>query len=225
MTGLVRFVDLSHVVEHDMVTYPGLPAPVISDHLSRQASKTHYAEGTTFQIGKIAMVANTGTYLDAPFHRYADGRDLSELELSSLAHLDAVVVRVPVGERRLGPELFEPHDVGHKAVLVDTGWDAKWGTPAYFEGHPFLTREAAEHLREAGATLVGIDSLNIDDIEDGTRPVHSILLRAEIAVVEQLRGLSQVPDDGFYFYAVPVKVWRFGSFPVRAFALIDPEIP
>ena len=225
MTGLVSFVDLSHVVEHGMMTYPGLPAPVISDHLSRQASEAHYAEGTTFQIGEIAMVANTGTYVDAPFHRYADGRDLSELELSSLAHLDAVVVRVRESVRRLGPDLFEPLDVANKAVLVDTGWDVKWGTPASFEGHPFLTREAAEHLRDAGATLVGIDSLNIEDTEDGTRPVHSILLRAEIPVVEHLRGLSQVPDDGFYFYAVPVKVCRFGSFPVRAFALIDPVVP
>ena len=171
------------------------------------------------------MVANTGTYLDAPFHRYADGRDLSELELSSLAHLAAIVVRAPEGERRLGPDLFEPHDVGDRAVLINTGWDVNWGTPAYFEGHPFLTREAAEHLRDAGAALVGIDSLNIDDTQDGTRPVHSILLRAEIPVVEHLRGLSQVPDDGFYFYAVPVKVCRFGSFPVRAFALIDPLAP
>ena len=102
-----RLIDLSHAVEHGMVTYKGLPAPIICDFLSREDSKRIYAPGTEFHIGKIEMVANTGTYLDAPFHRYADGKDLSELPLESVADLDAIVVRAP-GEagRAIGPEAF-----------------------------------------------------------------------------------------------------------------------
>mgnify|MGYP001329327710 CR=1 FL=1 len=218
---LPRFVDLSHTVEHGMVTYPGLPTPVISDHLSREGSAVRYDPGTTFQIGRIDMVANTGTYIDAPFHRYADGGDLADLDLASLAHLDAVVCRVPADARAIGPELFTDRPLRGRAVLVNTGWAVRWGTASYLGGHPFLTRAAAEHLRDESAALVGIDSLNIDDTADGSRPVHSILLRAGIPVVEHLRGLGDVPDTGFLFYAVPVKVRNLGSFPVRAFALLD----
>lgn len=217
----MRLVDLSHTVEHGMTTYPGLPAPVIADHLSRADSASGYDPGTTFQIGRIEMVANTGTYVDAPFHRYADGGDLSDLELASLANLPAVVCRAAGGQRALGPELFERREVSGRAVLVQTGWDRHWRTPAYFEGHPYLTRAAAELLRDRGAALAGIDSLNIDDTADGARPAHSVLLGAGIPVVEHLRGLDALPDDGFRFFAVPVKVRGMGSFPVRAFGLLD----
>jgi kynurenine formamidase len=214
-------VDLSHVVEHGMITYKGLPAPIICDYLSREASKQHYAAGTTFHIGKIEMVANTGTYVDAPFHRYEDGKDLSELPLSSLANLSAVVVRVPPTVRSVGQELLAGHDVRGKAVLIHTEWASHWRTDKYFEGHPFLCRQAAEHLRDAGARLVGIDSFNIDDTTDGARPVHSTLLRAEIPIAEHLCNLAELPDGEFKFFAVPVKVKRFGTFPVRAFAVVE----
>jgi kynurenine formamidase len=202
-----------------MITYKGLPAPIICDYLSREASRARYAPGTEFQIGKIEMVANTGTYLDSPFHRYADGMDLSELPLESLANLETLVVRVGAGQRSIEREFFERLDVRGKAVLVATGWDRHWRTEQYFEGHPFLTATAAEFLREAGAALVGIDSLNIDDTADLARPVHSVLLAAGIPIVEHLRGLGEIPNRNTRFFAVPTKVKGFGTFPVRAFAL------
>ncbi len=218
---LHELIDLSHEVEDGMVTYKGLPAPVICDYLSREESRSHYAKGTEFHIGKIEMVANTGTYVDAPFHRYADGKDLSELPLGSLADLEAVVVRPDRG-RVVDRDRFEGlGDLAGKAVLVHTGWDANWRTDAYFEGHPFLTREAAEYLADASVALVGIDSLNIDDTEDGKRPVHTILLREEIPIVEHMRGLEMLPDRGARFFAVPVKVKAFGTFPVRAFGIVE----
>ena len=216
-----RLIDLSHTVEHGMVTYKGLPAPIICDFLSREQSKRIYAPGTEFHIGKIEMVANTGTYLDAPFHRYADGKDLSELPLEWLADLDAIVVRAREAGRAIGPDAFAKHKVAGKAVLVHTGWSRHWRTDRYFDGHPFLTAEAAAHLRDAGARLVGIDSLNIDDISGGERPVHSTLLKADIPIVEHMTNLDQVPDGGFRFTAAPVKVKAFGTFPVRAFARIS----
>ncbi len=215
-----ELIDLSHVVEHGMVTLKGFPAPLICDYLSREASRSIYAEGTEFHIGRIDMIANTGTYVDSPFHRYADGKDLSELPLEWLADLDGVVIRAAGrGERAIGPDAFAGVEVRGKAVLVHTGHARKWGTDGYFEGHPFLTRGAAEYLRDAGARLVGIDSLNIDSTDDMARPVHSILLRSEIPICEHLRGLEQLPDTGFRFFAVPVKVKAFGTFPVRAFAI------
>src|SRR5262245_32692571 len=182
-------VDVSHVVEDGMITYKGLPAPLICDFLSREQSRSHYAPGTEFQIGKIEMVANTGTYLDSPFHRYAYGKDLSELSLECLANLPGVVIAPDLSRSRaISSTMFRDHDLGGKAVLVRTGWDANWRTDQYFEGHPFLTRDAAEYLVEAGVALVGIDSLNIDDTGDLTRPVHSILLAAQIPIVEHLRA-------------------------------------
>ncbi len=213
-------IDLSHTVEHGMVTYKGLPAPIICDYLSREASRARYAPGTEFHIGKIEMVANTGTYVDSPFHRYADGLDLSQLPLERLANLDTVLVRVPAGQRQIGPDYFEGLEVAGKAVLVATGWDQHWRTDQYFEGHPFLTAGAAHYLREAGAAMVGIDSLNIDDTADLARPVHSTLLGAGIPIVEHLCGLDALPENGARFFAVPVKVKNFGTFPVRAFALL-----
>jgi arylformamidase len=215
-------IDLSHTVEDGMITYKGLPAPVVCDYLSREASRKLYAPGTEFQIGKIEMVANTGTYLDSPFHRYAVGKDLSELPLDRLADLEAVVVRWDIGrERSISYEVFEGRDVRGKAVLIHTGWSAHWRTDRYFEGHPFLTRDAAEHLRVAGARLVGIDSYNIDDTDDMTRPVHSTLLGDEIPIVEHMTGLDRLPDRGARFFAVPVKVKGMGTFPVRAFGIWD----
>ena len=216
-----RLVDVSHTVEHGMITYRGLPAPIICDYLSREQSRQHYAGGTEFQIGKIEMVANTGTYVDSPFHRYANGKDLSELALSSLADLDCVVVRaVNLSGRAISRDAFAGLDVRGKAVLAHTGWDAHWRTNQYFEGHPFLTGDAAKFLADSGAALVGIDSYNIDDTADGTRPVHSTLLAAEIPICEHMCRLAQLPERGFRFFAVPVKVKGFGTFPVRAFGIV-----
>jgi kynurenine formamidase len=204
-----------------MITYKGLPAPLVCDYLSHEQSQSHYAEGTEFQIGKIEMVANTGTYIDSPFHRYREGNDLAALDLASVADLEGVVVRVgDSGSRAISHAAFAGLDVRGKAVLVHTGWDRHWRTDQYFEGHPFLTAEAARYLREAGAALVGIDSLNIDDTSDGARPVHSTLLGADIPIVEHLCGLNELPDSGFAFFAVPVKVRGCGSFPVRAFGIV-----
>ena len=215
----MAFVDLSHTVEEGMITYQGLPAPIICDFLSREASKQLYSEGTTFQIGKIEMVSNTGTYLDTPFHRFADGKDLSEVELPQLADLDAVLIRIPVStQRAINPPAFEDTSVRGKAVLIHTSWARHWRTDRYFNGHPFLTASAAAYLRDEGAVLVGIDSYNIDDVNDGTRPVHTTLLGAGILIVEHMCNLEQLPLDGFRFTAVPAKVKGMGTFPVRAFA-------
>ena len=228
----MRFIDLSHTIEHGLITYRGLPAPIICDFLSREQSRQHYAPGTEFQIGKIEMVANTGTYLDSPFHRYEDGKDLSELELESLANLDGIVIRAK-GEEQSGQEqsakrqtetdvtAFEGIDVKGKAVLIHTGWDQHWRKDKYFEGeHPFLTKDAAQFLADKGATLVGIDSYNIDDTADLTRPAHSILLAAGIPIVEHMCDLGELPINGFRFFTVPVKVKGMGTFPVRAFAIV-----
>ena len=224
-----QLIELSHTIEHGLITYKGLPAPVICDFLSREQSKQHYAPGTEFQIGKIEMVANTGTYLDSPFHRYKDGRDLSQLELTSLADLDGLLVTAKSKEQRARSEglraidatALNGIDVKGKAVLVETGWDAHWKTDQYFEGHPFLTKDAALLLADEGAALVGIDSYNIDDTADLSRPAHSILLGAGIPVVEHMCNLGQLPLNGFKFFAVPVKVKGMGTFPVRAFGIVE----
>lgn len=215
-----QLIDLSHTVEDGMITYKGLPAPIVCDYLSRAESRARYAPGTEFQIGKIEMVANTGTYVDSPFHRHADGKDLSELELESLANLDCVVVRSTSRSQRAINDLPVDVELRGKAVLFHTGWDAHWRTDQYFEGHPFLTAALAQRLVDAGAALVGIDSFNIDSTDTGERPVHSILLGAEIPIVEHLCGLAALPDRGARFYAVPVKVRGMGTFPVRAFARV-----
>lgn len=211
-------IDLSHTVEAGVVTYKGLPAPIICDYLSREASRKLYAPGTEFQIGKIEMVANTGTYLDSPFHRYPDGKDLSGLRLEQLAGLQAVKV-IARDRQNIGAVYFRDlKDLAGKAVLVETGWSRHWKTDHYYEGHPFLTEEAALFLADAGVALVGIDSHNIDSTADGRRPVHSTMLRRDILIVEHLTGLDPVPIAGFKFSALPVKVKGLGTFPVRAFA-------
>jgi kynurenine formamidase len=217
-----RHIDLSHVIENGLITYQGLPAPIICDFLSREQSRQHYAPGTEFQIGKIEMVANTGTYLDSPFHRYENGKDLSELDLASLADLGGQVVRAKrEGQRGIDKGALGEIEVRGKAVLIHTGWAAHWRTNQYFEGHPFLTRDAAQFLADQGAALVGIDSYNIDDTADLARPAHSILLGAGIPIVEHMCNLEQLPDIGFRFFAVPVKVKGMGTFPVRAFAIVE----
>jgi kynurenine formamidase len=217
-----HLIDVSHALEHGMITYRGLPAPSICDYLSREESRHHYSEGTEFHIGKIEMVGNTGTYLDSPFHRYADGADLSQLSLSTVANLEGIVVRASDSSgQAIGASVFHHVAVREKAVLIHTGWDAHWGSERYFDGHPFLTGEAARFLADAGAKFVGIDSLNIDDNRVTARPVHSILLKAGIPIVEHLCNLGALPDEGFKFFAVPVKVKGMSSFPVRAFGVVE----
>ncbi len=215
-----KLIDVSHTVEHGMITYKGLPAPIICDFLSREASKDIYEDGTSFHIGHIDMVANTGTYLDAPFHRFEDGKDLSDLDLSSLANLDAVVINVGVDVREITDEHLSHVDVKGKAVLIRTDWSTHWATDQYFENFPYLHASAAEYLRDNGAELVGIDSHNIDDTRGASRPVHTILLGADIPIVEHMTRLNILPESGFKFFAVPVKVKGMGTFPVRAFGLL-----
>lgn len=213
-----RYIDLSHTIEHGTMTYKGFPAPIICDFRSREDSAKYYEPGTEFQIGRIDMIANTGTYLDTPFHRYADGHDLSGIELEQVIDLDGVIVRVPYRERlAVTDDDFAGLDVAGKAVLVDTGWSEFWNTEAYFDGHPFLTEQAANYLVDAGAKLVGIDSHNIDDSRGKSRPVHTILLGSGVLIVEHLQGLENVPERNFTFTAVPPKFKGVGTFPVRAF--------
>ena len=216
-----RLIDLSHEVEHGMITYKGLPAPIICDFLSREDSRKHYAEGTEFNIGKIELVANTGTYVDSPYHRFADGMDLSELPLESLADLASVLVHAQNFGRTISAQAFKKIDVKGRAVLIHTGWARHWRTDQYFEGHPFLTRGGAEYLAESGAAFVGIDTYNIDDTTDGTRPAHTILLGNRIPICEHMCGFENLPTQGFRFHAAPVKVKAFGTFPVRAYAVLD----
>lgn len=217
-----ELIDLSHTIYDGLVTFKGLPAPLICDYLSREASRANYSDGAEFQIGRIDMVSNTGTYVDCPFHRYADGKDLNDTPLARFVDLPAVVVRVDHRRRiEVGADDFRGVDVAGKAVLIHTGWSEHWATERYFSDHPFVTADAAAYLRDRGAVLVGIDSHNIDDTRSRNgRPVHSILLRHEILIVEHLRGLEQLPVSGFEFSAVPPKLKGVGTFPVRAFARV-----
>jgi len=218
------FIDLSHTIEHGLVTYKGLPAPIVCDYLSREDSRKFYEEGTEFQIAKIEMVANTGTYLDCPFHRFENGKDLSEVLLDRLVDLEGILVRVDYRKTTaITIDHFKNKDLRNKAVLVNTGWDIHWNTDHYYTHHPFLTKEAAEYLKDKGAKLVGIDSHNIDDTSGKSRPVHTTLLRAEILIVEHLCNLSSLPEEGFTFSAVPPKFKGVGTFPVRAFAVIGDQ--
>lgn len=215
------FVDLSHTIEHGLITYKGLPAPIVCDYLSREQSRNVYAAGTEFQIGKIEMVTNTGTYLDCPFHRYADGKDTAQVELQNLANIPGIVIRATDRPTRaIDKTYFTNKELRGRAVLVDTGWDIHWNSDRYFAGHPYLTEDAAEYLRNCRVKLVAIDSLNIDNTDSGARPVHSILLAAEILIVEHLCNLQSLPDEDFTFTAVPPKFHGVGTFPVRAFAQV-----
>lgn len=213
-------IDLTHPVEHGMTTYPGLPGPVIGDHMSRADSRPRYTPGTEFQIGRIEMVANTGTYVDTPFHRYPDGPDLAGLDLTSLVDVPGLLVDATGAGRAVGPELLAGLPLAGRAVLVRTGWDRHWGTEKYGDPEaPFLTADAVRLLVAEGATVVGIDSVNIDDMADLDRPAHTGLLAARIPVVEHLCGLGQLPAEGFRFHAAPPPVVGMGSFPVRAYAV------
>jgi kynurenine formamidase len=217
-------IDLSHTIENGLVTYKGLPAPIICDYLSREDSKKRFDEGTQFQIGKIEMVANTGTYIDCPFHRYEHGKDLSEVGLECFTDLEAIVIRVPFTETL---EISEAHlkqkNISNKAVLIHTGWDIHWNTERYYDNHPYLTEGAAEYLKEKHVKLAGIDSHNIDSTLIKMRPVHTILLGAEILIVEHLCNLNLLPENGFTFSAIPPKFKGVGTFPVRAMAKIKNE--
>ena len=214
-------IDLSHVIEHGMTTYKGLPGPHICDFWERAGTAANYDDGSTFQIGRIDMVANTGTYVDSPFHRYADGADLADLALPSLADLAGLVVRRPWENGiAIDADAFDGRDVRGKAVLVHTGWDRHWRTDAYFGEHPFLTSAAADWLVANGAAFVGIDSCNIDNMHVRARPVHTRLLGEAIPICEHMTGLGALPDDGFRFFAVPPKVRGMGTFPVRAYAVL-----
>ena len=212
-----NLIDLSHTIFDGLVTYKGLPAPVICDYLSREDSKANYEEGTEFQIGRINMVTNTGTYIDCPFHRFENGKDLSEVALEQFADLDAVTINAK-NFMAIGKEYFIDKEIRNKAVLVFTDWARHWNTAQYFEGHPYLTEEAAIYLKDCQVKLVGIDSHNIDDTRTKTRPVHTTLLGAEILIAEHLCNLDKLPESDYKFNAVPPKFKGAGTFPVRAYA-------
>jgi arylformamidase len=217
---MVQFIDLSHIIFDGLITYKGLPAPVICDYLSREQSRANYDQGTTFQIGTIEMVTNTGTYIDCPFHRFEHGMDLSEVGLEQFADLEAITIDAR-GVMAVGYEFFTDKEIGNKAVLVYTDWARNWNTPGYYEGHPYLTEEAAVYLKSCKARLVGIDSHNIDDTRTRSRPVHTILLGADILIVEHLCNLGKLPSSGYQFNAVPPKFKGAGTFPVRAYAKLE----
>ncbi len=213
------FVDLSHTIEDGLITYKGLPAPIICDYLSREKSREIYETGTEFQIGKIEMVSNTGTYIDCPFHRYEHGKDLSQVDVESLADMDGIVIRADYRKTRaIDATFFKEKEIRGRAVLVHTGWDVHWNTDEYFQNHPFLTEDAALYLQKCGVKLVGIDSMNIDNTQGKSRPVHSSLLASDILIVEHLCNLGNLPDEGFTFSALPPKFKGVGTFPVRAMA-------
>ncbi len=217
---MATLIDLSHTIHDGMVTYPGLPPPRIADHLTYEESRSHYADGVEFHIGRIEMVANTGTYVDAPAHRWRGAADVAGLELASLADLPGVVIDATAGGPSLSASLLPDRDLAGRAVLFSTDWDMNWRTEAYFDGHPYLSAALVDRLVDAGPALVGIDSLNIDRTDDGDRPAHSRLLGAGIPIVEHLCGLREIdPARPFRFSAVPVKVAGLGTFPVRAWAV------
>ena len=217
-----RIVDLSHAIVDGMTTHPGIPAPQISTFLSHEASAARYAPGTTFEINRIDLVANTGTYLDMPAHRFAGREDLADLELERVVDLPGLLVdcRGVVG-RAIGPAAFDGLDLRGRAVLVQTGWDEHWGTPEYLHDNPFLTGSAADRLVASGAALIGIDSLNVDSLDDPTRPAHTAILRAGLPLAEHLTGLGDLPADGWRFFAAPPRIRGMATFPVRAFAIVD----
>jgi arylformamidase len=226
MTGTtnVKLIDLSHVIEAGMTTYPGLPGPIVCDYLTREQSRALYTDGTTFEIRKIEMVANTGTYVDAPAHRYEGRTDVADLPLERLANLDTVVVSLDAVDpavRAIGPEAFAGKDLKGKALLLHTGWSRHFRTPTYLKGHPYLTRPAALALVRAGVAFVGIDSLNIDDTADGSRPAHTLLLGADIPIGEHFTNLGMLPATGARLHAAPARVRAMGTFPVRAYALVQ----
>lgn len=224
MPDVRRLIDLSHAITPGMVTYPGLPTPDVAVHLGRDAAEEIYGSGVTFEIGVVTMCTNTGTYLDVPYHRFADGHDLTALALERVAAVPAVCFD-RTGERAIDLTVDELAGSAGHAVLVRTDHSEKFGTDAYLEDHPFLTRRSAERLVEAGVACVGIDSLNIDSTDDAQRPVHTVLLRAGIPIIEHLTDLDRLPNAGFSFTAVPPKIEGAGTFTVRAFAEVGGATP
>lgn len=218
----MTLIDLSHTIEHGLITYKGLPAPIVCDYLSREESRRFYDEGTEFQIGRIDMVANTGTYLDCPFHRFEHGKDLSEITLEQFTDLEGIIVRVPFEESLAVTRKHLEHCKisSNTAVLIHTDWARHWNTDHYYTNHPYLTQDAAEFLREKGVKLVGIDSHNIDNTSTRSRPVHTTLLGSDILIVEHLCNLAALPYEGFLFSAIPPKFKGVGTFPVRAMGKI-----
>ncbi len=218
----MHLIDLSHEIEAGMSTYPGLPAPVITDYLSRADSRERYRGEAEFHIGRIEMIANTGTYIDAAFHRFEGAQDIGQLPLAGIAYLRGVLVHLPEGRRALGVDALSGLDLRGAALLVHTGWSRHWRTEEYGRAdHAYVSREAAEYLVESGVALVGIDSVNIDDMADASRPAHTLLLRKGIPIVEHLTNLSALGDHPFTFFAVPPPVRGMGTFAVRAFASVD----
>lgn len=219
MSTKKQLIDLSHTIEEGIITYKGLPTPIICDYLSREDSKQYYEEGTSFQIGKIELITNTGTYLDCPFHRFEDGKDLAQIGLESFVDLEGIVIRVPYTKQlAITKADLIGYELKDKAVLFQTDWSKYWNTDQYFENHPFVTKGAALYLKEQKVKLVGIDSHNIDDTRTNSRPTHTVLLGAEILIVEHLCNLKALPITGFTFSAIPPKFKGVGTFPVRAMA-------
>lgn len=216
-----KIIDLSHTIVDGMVTYPGITPPKICDFLSREESKSLYSLGVTFCINEISMPANTGTYIDSPFHRFKEGIDLSQIPLDSVVNLEIVVCKTIKNNREIGVNYFKELDITGKAVLIDTGWSKHWGSEQYNYGHPYLTKEAASFLQKKKAALVGIDSLNIDDTDDPSRPVHTILLGSNIPIIEHMCNLQEIPESKAMLHAAPIKIHQFGTFPVRVYAIIE----
>jgi kynurenine formamidase len=215
-------IDLSHTIENGLITYKGLPAPIICDYLSRKESKKIYGDEAEFHIGKIEMVANTGTYIDCPFHRFAEGTDFTQIGLERFTDLDAIVINIHYSKTlEITEEHIKQYEIKNRAVLFHTGWDKYWNTDKYYENNPHLTKSCAEYLRDSKVKLVGIDSLNIDSTKGKSRPVHTTLLGAQILIVEHLCNLNSLPKDGFKFSAIPPKIKGIGSFPVRAMAKLS----
>ncbi len=221
---MTTIIDLSHPIDGSVPMFPGHPGPVIEEYLSRTSAAAHYASGTSFVIHRYSFLGNTGTYLDAPYHRFADGADLASLPLDRTAGLPGIVIdvrpAVAAGRFGIGPEAVPAGDIAGHAVLLLTGWDAFWNTPRYLDRKPYLSAEAAALLRERGAALAGIDTWNIDDVADLARPAHTILLGAGIPIVENLRNLAALPPHGFRFFAPPLPFRGGSAVPVRAFATI-----
>ena len=215
-----RHVDLSHPIKHGMITYPGLPGPIISTYISREESARKLGGGVSYHLGGIEMVVTSGTYVDAPYHFHAGGVDVAQLPLERLVEVRIVVIRAS-GRTAIGPEVIDnPGELWGTAVLVHTGWSRHWGTAAYLSGSPYLTQDFAEMMVEANIALLGVDSLNVDDIEDSTRPVHHTVLGSGIPLIEHLTNLDQLPDQGARLTALPAPVHGVGSFPVRAVAVL-----
>jgi kynurenine formamidase len=216
-----KFIELNHTLEDGMMTYPGLPRPKIGAFLDHAASRSRYENRAEFYLGKVEMVCNLGTYIDSRFHRYPEGEDLSQIPLERVAGVPGMVLDGPVSQNRSITLTADPLQFTARAVLIRTGWDERWGTERYWNPGPYLSEESIDLLIRSKATLVGVDFWNVDDTADPSRPVHTRLLAANILIIEHLCNLSALPRKGFRFYAVPLRIVRGASFPVRAFAEIE----